>query len=159
MTTIGKYRCRKLFKQNKRCACHIHNSTIENLPVVIRKKKFGLQKGHRLVFFPFNCFGNIRNLKKIMQVLKLLKADVFISTYRSDSIASEIRGRYYRQCGYAGVICKRTNKGHIVKSQKELYSYAYNQQYLEMLCKEANLRLAKIFQLSNIGVGYLFKHI
>ncbi len=83
-----------------------------------------------IVHFPFNCFGNLAELHRVMVSLRQGHADVTLSVFKSDVPASSIRRTYYEKCGYTKVAVNNTPTGVLITSAEGLHTYAYELEFL-----------------------------
>ncbi|ACE83331.1 hypothetical protein [Cellvibrio japonicus] len=94
-----------------------------------------------LVYFPFNCFGNIPDFKRIKNVICNLNADIFISTYQTNACAHRARSDYYKKSGYSEIQCNFTDEGVRFSSKENLNTIAYE---LNFLLESLNVNSRKV---------------
>jgi hypothetical protein len=109
-----------------------------------------------IVFFPFNSFGNIKNITEAFNCLSNLQVDFVIFTYQTNSIASKVREDYYNLSGFPNLICLADDLGVRFKSSEGLDSIAYSEKYLKKTFKEKGCSLKS---MNFAQIGKVFQHL
>ena len=156
LVDIGILRQQKLGELLHPGRYRVHNLPAEDMGKVLGASSYS-RKPNKLIIFPFNCFGNIANLKEVMKALAESGQDVLISTYRTDPETSALRKAYYRKCGFTQVEIQRTSNGILLTSAEGLHAIAYDEWYLRLLFEEYGYELTYKVDLGAIGLQYHFK--
>ena len=106
--------------------------------------------GNALLFFPFNSFGNMGDERAVASAVLNTRMPCFISTYRTDRMATQIRLDYYDSVGYSVNEVKETEKGVAVCLDGQYYTIAYSIPYVRYMF--GNLG---IVEFSDLGMGFL----
>jgi hypothetical protein len=157
LVDIGLLRQQKLKKLFQNAWARVHNLPAEHMGKVLYSNSCSREHAAKLLIFPFNCFGNIANLKEVMKALAASGQDVLISTYRTDPFTSASRKAYYRKCGFTKVEIQGANNGILLTSAEGLHAIAYTECYLRELFEEYGYNLAYKVGLGSIGLQYHFK--
>jgi hypothetical protein len=107
-----------------------------------------------LVFFPFNCFGNLADRDEVVAAFARHAGHVLVSGFQTTPEATGQRAAYYTHCGYTNVACSRDERGALATSGEGLYSYAFRRDFLEELFAGHGLRLKREIVFAGIGVAY-----
>jgi hypothetical protein len=107
-----------------------------------------------LIFFPFNCLGNLPNPTKVIEGLKTLKSNSFISTFNVSKKSTEVRKEYYSNCEIINLKIKALAEGIRFTSSEKFSSIAYTNtwifKHLSGLCENTSY-----FNLGSVGVAVL----
>jgi hypothetical protein len=106
-----------------------------------------------LIFFPFNCFGNISNISNVINSLKKSGCHYLISTYKTDESTSKSRLDYYKNCEYKSLSSRTNEEGVVFTSQEGFKSVAYHPHWLKDLFNKACLEF-KACDFSSMGIMY-----
>lgn len=105
-----------------------------------------------LVIFPFNSFGNISDPQRASEAVKQCKMDFLILTYKTDEPSTQVRNKYYQNCGYTGLLPTRDDKGVRFSSLEGLDTSAYEESYLGSIFSPEFFLTAYAF--SQVGIAY-----
>jgi hypothetical protein len=150
---MGQIRLAALKKEHPDSQASLHTLSIERLAELMPGDSGSVST---LVFFPFNCFGNLSNISPVMETLARCADEVFISTFRTDEITTTLRKAYYANCGYSDLVTYKTQVGSLVSSKEGLHAIAYSADYLERLFARYGFELNSAVNYGTIGVGYHF---
>src|SRR5262249_24600299 len=108
----------------------------------------------RLVFFPFNCFGNLADRDEVVAAIASHASHALVSSFQTSKAATEQRARYYTHCGFTNVTGQEDNKGILATAEEGLHSYAYHQEILESLFAEYGFQLCQESEFGGIGISF-----
>jgi len=94
-----------------------------------------------LIYFPFNCFGNIPDFNRLRNVICNINANIFISTYQTNVYAHKVRSDYYKKSGYSEIKCNATDEEVRFSSKENLNTTAYE---LNFLLRSLNVNHRKV---------------
>lgn len=106
-----------------------------------------------LILFPFNCFGNIVNLRHLIFNLRECSAPFLISSYQTSPDATSCRYDYYKACGYSQLRVLQKEQGVCITSLEGLHSTAYQPEYLQYAFREQGMNILSI-PFSSLGIAY-----
>lgn len=153
MIDIGKLRLKKIRHLHPAFQGQVHHLPAANVLSLFEKQP---SQERPLLFFPFNCFGNISDLKSTLENLRGFNGDLFISTFKVDEPTTEIRKIYYSRCGYTAVKHQTISEGTLVTSDEGLHASAYSSIYLISLLQKYGFANVSQREFANIGLGYHF---
>lgn len=159
LINIGKIRVQRAQGSCAHARCAVHNLSAEKLSALLDDPIANRRKWCSMVFFPFNCFGNIARLREVMETLQKAGSDVFISTFQLDAVTTELRKTYYANCGFRRLESRLCDQGVIITSEEGLHAYAYSQEFLTDLFAEYGFQCNSIELLGRIGIRYHFVKI
>lgn len=110
-----------------------------------------------IVFFPFNCFGNLSNPRLALRSLCENADTIIISTFATNAYATVTRSKYYENCGYQNLKSEQNECGVLVSSEDGLHSYAYSLEFLEKIMNEFGYDLDRRMEFGGIGMFYIFR--
>lgn len=135
------------------CSAQIEHLSAEHLHCVFPNPE-SLLADKCCVFFPFNCFGNLRSPRRVLSELKGRNVEVIISNFSCSEEATQARLNYYAKCGCTALSSQQDAAGIQISSSESLQSLAYRPESLELLLNEFGFRLTK--QLTQSSIGDLF---
>lgn len=127
-------------------ARHIHKE-------IFLKEMFGMHRSDNLIFYPFNCIGNMMGIGDAIDSLIKLNSPFLICTYKTDNESTRVRFDYYYRCEYARLTCVRQDSGVLFTSNDGLNTIALDQNWLINAFMERGVTVYPI-PLSKIGVAY-----
>ena len=133
--------------QNPLCSVHLHEA--EKLAELPFLKRSGQET---LVWFPFNCFGNVSKIDQVIDSLLSLGLDCAISTFKTDAVSTKARREYYESCGYRNLSTRIVRSGLIFNSEEGFHANAYNRAFLSDYFVRRGFSLRSDLDLP---VGYL----
>ena len=136
--------------------CNLHVGTAETLASVWADQGLAARRSSTVVFFPFNCFGNVARPARVAQAIAVTGARVFLSVLSPSAESTARRREYYAQVGYTGLEQHETERGVLFTSAEGLWSFAYHLSFLERLLGEVGYALARAAEMTPIAAGYLF---
>lgn len=153
---IGEIRVARMRSLHPTSRCAVHNLPVEKLGFLLQDPMANRREWNTLVFFPFNCFGNIASVREVMKTLQQSGCDVYVSSFQLNETTTELRKQYYTNCGYRKLEVDRSDAGLKITSSEGLHAYAYSHEYLTGLFQEYGFHLTASESLGEIGVGYHF---
>jgi len=105
------------------------------------------------VLFPFNSFGNVPDPAPVIDALCAARAPFLVSSYATSPRATDVRARYYRNCGYGGVRALADERGVCFVAAEGLRSFAYDPRYLTALFAARGIAL-EATPFAEIGIAY-----
>lgn len=133
--------------QNPLCSVHLHEAEkLAELPFLRRSGQ------ETLVWFPFNCFGNVSKIDQVIDSLLSLGLDCAISTFKTDAVSTKARREYYESCGYRNLNTRIVRSGLIFNSEEGFHANAYNRAFLSDYFVRRGFSLRSDLDLP---VGYL----
>ena len=137
------------------CSAQIEHLSAEHLHCVFPNPD-SLLADKCCVFFPFNCFGNLRSPRKVLSELNGRNVEVIISNFSCSEEATQARLRYYAKCGCTELSSQQNAAGMQISSCESLQSLAYRPESLEVLMNEFGFRLTQRLSLSSLGSLFFF---
>jgi len=137
--------------------CHVYNLSAESIAEIAFEREAFDTISSKIVFFPFNCFGNTNSLSATIESLRDLGCDVLISTFKTDDSSSMIRKEYYGKCGYTNLVLSKHDNGALITSDEGLVSYAYELDFLQQLFRENGFEDPAVTDFASIGRAFHFK--
>ncbi len=110
-------------------------------------------RGAPLVFFPFNSFGNIGDIKPVADVLASAGFSFAISSYMQTEHALEVRRRYYAACGYDELRFEQYTEGQRFMSREGFCSWAYSDEHLIRTFSECGVTVT--FQRVGLDIQFV----
>lgn len=121
--------------------------------IIFPKEMFGMRRSDNLIFYPFNCIGNMMGVSDVIDSLVNLNSPFLICTYKTDNESTRARFDYYYRCKYAQLTCVRQDSGILFTSSDGLSTIAHDQNWLIGTFMERGVTVYPI-PLSKIGVAY-----
>ncbi len=121
---------------------------------LVKPKEFGVSPRRTLLFFPFNSFGNMEHPEAVIYSLGMARLPFLISSYQTNSQASDCRLEYYSRCGFSRLEHHRDEFGVLVTSPDGLHTVAYHPEYLVAQMISHGLTVA-VQSRSFLQVSYL----
>jgi hypothetical protein len=84
-----------------------------------------------LLFFPFNCFGNLVNPVTILEKMAVLKISFAIFTYSPDANATCERSKYYHTSGFKDLSLTNESEGIRFTCATGLNTIAYHESWFK----------------------------
>jgi len=126
----------------------------EHLDVIARESRLFDKANAPLVFFPFNSFGNMRNIKNVLaSISRINGATFYIFTYDVDTAASNERKTYYSNCNYSDLQLVQSDCSVRFVSPDGLDCAAYTPAFIADLCRSLSLNI-EFHRFSQIGIVY-----
>jgi len=113
--------------QAPRCSVFVHEAEKLSSLKILRRPGRPVKA---LIFFPFNCFGNVSKIDKVIDSLSDLEADCAISTFKIDAVSTKARKEYYEACGYKNLNTRIVRTGLLFNSDEGFHAMAYNHSFL-----------------------------
>lgn len=109
-----------------------------------------------LLYYPFNCFGNMEAAGPVIEAIKRAKQSFMIGTYWTTEEATADRVAYYKSCYHDAVEVSTDKVGVTFSTLGGLCTIAYHPHYLLSLFEETGLDV-ELVPLSRLGVAYCGK--
>lgn len=122
----------------------------------IQKKllKLGFNKNQILYFFPFNSFGNMKDVEEIVDEINQNNLNIFISTYDTNNFSIKCREEYYANCNFKNTVEIVEQNGIRFVSDDGLNAIAYKKEWLyNKFETNKNKLISKA--LANVGIAYI----
>lgn len=150
----GRSRLAALKSSFRRCKLHV--GSVEDLHALWIAEGLEPRSGSTIVFFPFNCFGNLARPERVVRSIAATGARVFLSVFATSPEATARRREFYAQSGYAALSTHTMDRGVLFTSAEGMWSFAYDRGHLEKTFDAAGYALVRSVALGPIAVGYLF---
>ncbi len=151
MVELGKLRSKKARKKYPELSCSIIRHAAEEISRAIKELSIDHPENKALIFFPFNCMGNVASFEKVIDSLKETGLDIVVSTFRTDAISTKVRKEYYSNCGYEQLNSRILKHGLLIISEEGFHAMAYHQDVLVNAFSRRGFELAA--QESSNGPG------
>lgn len=106
-----------------------------------------------MVLFPFNCFGNMDDIRSVVRSISMTNANFLISTYKTDKFASHERFKYYTNCKYKNLRRIKHLFGVRFVSDEGMDTTSYDSRFLMRLFGSYGIDV-KVESIGDIGIGY-----
>jgi hypothetical protein len=136
--------------------CNLHVGTAEELATVWAAQGLAARSAATIVFFPFNCFGNVARPERVAEAVAATGARVFLSVLTPSPESTARRHEYYAGVGYTALQQRETERGVLFTSAEGLWSFAYHLSFLEHVLGVVGYTLARAVAMGPIAAGYLF---
>lgn len=111
------------------------------------------QKNSTVVYFPFNCLGNIPYINSVLQILKKLNLPICTTLFDSSDTTTIIRNNYYENCGLQTIYRKQSST---IDSVEGLSSKAYSSIEFTRLIEQFGFRCVSCEAIDNMGSFMVF---
>lgn len=128
--------------------------TLRNMSVVDIAGLFPAGKAERrtVVFFPFNCVGNLEYIGKILEELRELDLDFACSVFNNTAATGASRAEYYAQCGLSELQTQTLSSSCCeITSAEGFESVGYNPLFLEQLFRRHGYVQASAEEIATMG--------
>jgi len=119
----------------------------------VHPELFGASNERSLLFFPFNSFGNARDVALIIASLKRAGLPFLVSSYDMTARATTVREQYYRRCGYINIQVIEDERCVCFSSEDGLRTIAYSPTFLQRLAEVNRLPMMAVL-FAEIGMAY-----
>jgi hypothetical protein len=106
----------------------------ENIGEFIHPEHLGVERASTLLFFPFNSFGSISSIEKVLTSIRTSNLPFLISTYQTNDYAITCCLDFYQHCGYQDVHAIKSSKGVNFLSSDGIDFMVYSPEYLNQTC-------------------------
>ncbi|MBX9690490.1 MAG: class I SAM-dependent methyltransferase [Candidatus Obscuribacterales bacterium] len=134
---------------NSRAAVILHAA--EDLDKILKNLSADHPLQNSLVFFPFNCLGNVAHFDMVLDALKNAELDVLVSTFKTDASATKIRKDYYKNCGYEKLNSRILKQGLLIVSEEGFHAMAYHEDILINAFKKRGFEAKELMSADNLG--------
>lgn len=134
----------------------LHSGSVLELEKFLRLADIRRNQRRSLIFFPFNCFGNLAHLPETLAVLAETQNEICISTFKPDFPSTEARLAYYRSCGLQNLEVIPQDEGVLITSSEGLHSMVFHPTVLKEKLAMAGFSLQGQYELGEIGELYHF---
>lgn len=128
------------------------NDDISNINSILEKEHLP-NSDNVLLFFPFNSFGNIKNIDNTFNSILKSKIRFIIFTYKTDDNSNKVREQYYLKCGFTQLIFEVNISGVRITSKEGLDTTAYSENWVKEKL-ESNKQVFSKTEFGKIGVAY-----
>ncbi len=135
-------------------SCQFLLGDAEEISQLVRPERLMVDRSRCLLLFPFNCFGNVLNVKRLMESLQETGLPFLISSYQLSEYATACRFEYYRRCGYREINVFRDEVGVSFLSSDGLKTTAYDPEHLQQLFSAYDIPV-KVISWSNLNLAYV----
>lgn len=132
--------------------CRFIHGAAEQVDELLASVSFAQNK-RCLLYYPFNCFGNMAEAGPVLDGIRRAKHPYMIGTYWTTAEATADRLDYYRSCYQDAVEVQSGPSGVTFTTPDGLWTIAYHPGYLQSLFLEKGLSVALV-TLSSLGVAY-----
>jgi hypothetical protein len=130
----------------------VHCASAEELDQLFASER--ISGDTSVVFFPFNCFGNLARPSVVAHAIARTRSRALISTYTDNPLTRELRLDYYARCGYTGLIVEsKPGIGSVIRSREGLRAYVFDASALYRMFATAGYTVEDI-ELGGIGRAY-----
>lgn len=126
MVHFGQVRIRRLLTQYPWAEASIHCLGAEAVETLF------LPAGTRMptvLFFPFNCLGNVIDVGGVLASVARTSCNVIVSTFNTRPDTTAIRLEYYTHCGFSMLESDLRDEGTLIRSREGLHTFAYSDEY------------------------------
>src|SRR5262249_11449635 len=120
LADLAAMEARFLKANNPELRCRVHNHCVSEMENAFADAP-DLPGQARLVFFPFNCFGNLADRDEVVAAIASHASHALVSSFQTSKAATEQRARYYTHCGFTNVTCQEDNKGILATAEEGLH--------------------------------------
>jgi hypothetical protein len=118
------------------------------------------QAKKNLVFFPFNCVGNLEYIAKVLEELRELDLDFACSVFNNTSSTGAARADYYAKCGLSSLSATTLpTTCYEIKSAEGFESVGYNPLFLEQLFRKHGYEMVSSDAIGEMGQLVHFRKI
>lgn len=135
-------------------SCQFLLGNAEEISQLIPPETLLVDKARTLLLFPFNCFGNVVNVNRLMESLQRIDLPFFISSYQLTEYATACRFEYYKRCGYREINVFRDEAGVSFSSPDGLKTTAYHPEHLQQLFSGYGIPI-KVISWSSLNLAYM----
>lgn len=136
--------------------CKLHVGSVENLHTLWGAEGLDARRASTIVFFPFNCFGNLARPDRVASAIAATGARAFLSVFSPSLEAIGRRLEYYKRNQYTAITAWVRERGVLFTSAEGLRSWAYQPRYLEEIFAAVGYTLTRAVAMGPIAAGYLF---
>ena len=134
--------------------CEFLLGNAEEIAQLVRPENLKVDRDRCVLLFPFNCFGNVLNIERLLQSLQQTELPFVISSYQLTEYATACRFEYYTRCGYRDVQIFCDQKGVSFVSPDGLKTTAYAPEHLKPLFDAYGIPI-KVIAWSNLNLAYV----
>jgi hypothetical protein len=155
LTEIGKWRQKVLSPYSKNC---FQTRSVIDVNQVVDTFSETAQ-GRTLVYFPFNCLGNIPYLDSVFKALSRSRLRFAASVFNNHAQTSIVREEYYQKCGLHTQGNIELPEGAIIESNEGFSSIGFNSTQLISLAEKYGYILEKSVDISSLAQQLVFAPI
>ncbi len=138
-----------IYKDNKRAAFLCDD--IQNIGEVFIKNRIPIEGS--MLFFPFNCFGNLKEAAGVLAQVVALQIPFVIFTYANNSKSSIARSKYYQASGFDNLVPISEKGGTLFTHQSGLHTIAYNESWFKEIFYLMQIKY-RCIPFGDIGKAY-----
>lgn len=134
--------------------CEILRHPAEDIARTVKELSLNRPEQRAIVFFPFNCLGNVAQFDAVVDSLEASELDVIVSTFKTDAKATKTRKEYYGKCGFQDLNSRILKQGLLMVSEDGFHAMSYHQEFLANALRKRGFELKQ--QEQSVSVGCLF---
>jgi len=120
---LGQIHSRRLLARYPRAQASIHCLPAEAVDTLFPPCLFPTPA---VLFFPFNCLGNVRRIADVLAAVARTPCDVIVSTFNTRPETTAARIAYYAACGFSQLESENRPEGTLIRSMEGLHTCAYS---------------------------------
>lgn len=155
LVDMGQLRTARAKKKFPHLSCGVVRHPAEEIDRLVRELALDHPEQKALVFFPFNCMGNVAQFDTVVSSLAKTGLDLVVSTFKTDATATKFRKEYYGKCGYEQLNSRILKQGLLIVSEEGFHAMAYHQDVLVNAFRKRGFELAG-HEDSATAVGNIF---
>ena len=158
LVELGQLRTARAKKKFPDLSCGVIRHPAEEIDRAVRELALDHPEQKALVFFPFNCMGNVAQFDTVVDSLAKTNLDLIVSTFKTDATSTKHRKEYYGKCGYEQLNSRILKQGLLIISEEGFHAMAYHQDVLVNSFAKRGFELAQQDDSVTVGNIFYFKH-
>ncbi|MBX9695614.1 MAG: class I SAM-dependent methyltransferase, partial [Cyanobacteria bacterium] len=158
LVDLGQVRTARAKKKFPHLSCGVIRHPAEEIDRAVRELSLDHPEQKALVFFPFNCMGNVAQFDTVVDSLGRSNLDLVVSTFKTDATSTKFRKEYYGKCGYEQLNSRILKQGLLIISEEGFHAMAYHQDVLVNSFKKRGFDLEKQDVSVSVGNILFLKH-
>ncbi len=154
MVQLGQVRCCRLMAQYPWAQASIHCVPAEAVDTLFPPAKISPPA---VLFFPFNCLGNVTNVAEVLTSVARTPCDVIVSTFNTRPDTTAMRSEYYAHCGFSQLEAEHRDDGALVRSSEGLHTFAYTDAFYRSTFDRFGFNLETVLNVGKHGHLLYFK--
>lgn len=155
MIQLGQVRSRRLLAQYPWAHASVHCLPAEAIDTLFSPSSISTP---RVVFFPFNCLGNVVDVGDVLASVARTSCDVVVSAFNTRPDTTAIRSEYYARCGFSGLESDSRKEGILIRSIEGLHTFAYTDDYYRGIFDRFGFGLETRLDISKHGHLLFFRN-
>jgi hypothetical protein len=157
LVDLGQLRIEAARRKHAGADCKILLHPAEEIASLVRDLSLRLRDKKPLIFFPFNCLGNVSSFEAVLDSIQEAALPVVVSTFKTDALSTKIRKDYYRNCGFEQLNSRIMRQGLLMVSAEGFHAMAYHGDWLASAFHKRNFELKETFVDSSVGSIFKFE--